>query len=131
MALVENGGDMLVHGRFGDLQVAADGYDTEVAVPSGSTHVDIHQDTDAQQIFYSLSGGASSWIPLPPAARPEHTASSYVIAVGSATKVYFRKARKIRQIATDPGLLAWGGADARERICDDCIGKISVVFNQN
>jgi len=128
MALVENGGDILVHGRFGALQVASDSYDTEVAVPTGATHAEVHQDTDAQQLFYSLDGSANTWIPLPPAARPEHTAGAYRIFLDTAAKIYFRKARKIRQIATDPSLAAWGGTDARERLCDDCIGKLTVTF---
>lgn len=130
MALVEKLGNVVVHGRFDGLQVLQDAYDTEVAAPAGSTHAEIHQETQFQRIFFSLDGAVNSWRPLPPGAR-DSGGTPFRVALGAATKIYLRKARQIRQLAADPGLAAWGGADARERVADDVIGKVTVTFTED
>jgi len=102
MAITEKLGNILVHGRFGGLQVAQDGFDTVVLAPASSTHAEIFQETQFQNIFYSLDGSANSWRPLPPGAKDE-TGSAFRVALGTATSIYFRKARQIRHITKRPG----------------------------
>jgi len=130
MALVEKLGNVIVHGRFDGLQVGQDAYDTEVAAPASSTHAEIHLETQFQRVFYSLTGGANTWRALPPGAKDEG-GSPFRVALGTATSIFFRKARKIRQIASNTSLAAWGGADAREKFCDDVIGKLTVTFTED
>lgn len=130
MALVEKLGNVIVHGRFDGLQVIQDAYDTQVLAPASSTHAEIHQETQFQKIFFSLDGSANSWKPLPPGAR-DSGGTAYRVALGGATSIFFRKARQIRQISFNTGLSAWGGADTRERIADDVIGKLTVTFTED
>jgi hypothetical protein len=103
MALVEKLGNVLVHGRFGDLQVGQDGFDTQVLAPASSTHAEVHQESQFQRIFYSLTGAATTLRPLPPGAKDEG-GSPFRVALGAATSIFFRKARQIRQISFRPGL---------------------------
>ena len=130
MALVEKLGNVLVHGRFDGLQVIQDAYDTEVLAPASSTHAEIHQETQFQRVFYSLTGAANSWRAMPPGAK-DSGGTPYRVALGTATSIFFRKARQIRQIAFNPSLDSWGGADTRERSCDDVIGKLTVTFTED
>lgn len=109
MALVEDSGDILIHGRFDGLQVPVDAVDTEVAIPTGATHAEVQQETQFQEIFYSITGLVDSWFVLPPGARdavgaPFRIALSGAAGVDPNRKIYFRKARKIRQISFRPSL---------------------------
>jgi len=135
MAVVEDQGNILVHGRFGALQVAVDGDDTEVAIPSGSTHAEIHQETQFQNILYSITGLVDSWFVLPPGPRDEADAPFRVALSGAAgvdpnRKIWFRKARQIRQITRRPSLIGHY-TDPRKDICDDVIGKLTVTFTED
>ena len=103
MALVEKLGNIAVHGRYGSLQVGEDASDTEVVAPASSTLAEIHQETQFQNIFYSLTGAADTWKPLPPGAKDEG-GSPFRVALGTATSVFFRKARQIRHITFRPGV---------------------------
>lgn len=98
----EDIGTVMVHGRFGSLQVADDAIDTEVTATAGATHAEIHQETQFQRIFYSLTGGSSTWKPLPPGAK-DSSGTAFRVALGTATSIYFRKARQIRHVSFRPG----------------------------
>jgi len=135
MAVIEDEGNVLVHGRFGPLQVALDAVDTEVAIPTGGTHAEIHQDTQFQEILYSITGLIDSWFVLPPGAKDERGSAFRVALSGAAgvdpnRKIYFRKSKKIRQISFRPALVGHY-ADSRDDICDDSIGKLTVTFTED
>ena len=104
MALTEAMGNLLVHGRFGGLQVVQDGYDMRVAVPVGATHVEIQQETQFQNILWSLTGGAGTWFSISPGAKDEGGSPFRVALIGTPAYVYFRKARQIRHISFRPGI---------------------------
>lgn len=125
----ENPGQISVRGRMGDLQVVNDAQDTTVVVPAACTKMEIHPYTPDQTIFYSTSGLASSWRPLPPPPR-FHSTSSYVIAVTAAATVYFRKAYNPRgDKSIHDGVTGALFPDARMAMADDKIAKLLVVFN--
>ena len=135
MAVIENEGEILVHGRFGLLQVALDAVDTEVAIPSGATHAEIHIESQFQETLYSITGLADSWYVLPPGAKDEGGSPFRVALSGAAgvdpnRKIYFRKSKKIRQISFRPSLVGHY-ADPRDDVCDDSIGKLTVTFTED
>lgn len=108
MAVIEDSGDILVHGRYGGLQVPVDAVDTEVAIPTGHTHAEVHLETQFQELLYSITGLIDSWFVLPPGAKdgkgsPFRIALSGAAGVDPNRKIYFRKAKKIRHVSFRPG----------------------------
>ena len=107
MAVIEDAGEIIVHGRFGGLQVPVDSLDTEVAIPTGATHAEVQQGTQFQEVLYSITGLVDSWFVLPPSAR-DSVGTSFRVALSGAAgvdpnrKIYFRKSRLIRQISFRP-----------------------------
>lgn len=109
MAVVEEQGELLVHGRFGGLQVPVDAVDTEVAIPTGSTHAEVHQESQFQGVLYSITGLIDSWFVLPPGAKDEGGTAFRIALSGAAgvdpnRKIWFRKSRKIRHISFRPSI---------------------------
>lgn len=125
---VESPGTVSVRGRFGSLQVVSDAQDTEIAVPAGSTHMELHFDEVYQPILYSLLGTANNWLPLKPRAHMGPT--QFRIALGAAAKVWFRKAYNGRMIQERVELIGYTGLpDARMNLSDDQIVSLVVTFH--
>lgn len=127
---VEAPGEISIRGRFGDLQVVADAQDVQIAVPVGSTHMDIHMRTFYQPLFFSLTGLASSWQTIK---EPGHSIGTpFHVALGGAVNVYFRKAYNPRSLSIREDLTGLAAfPDPRMERADDVIGTAVIVFTQD
>lgn len=125
----ETAGQISVRGRMGNLQVVSDAQDTTVpVVPAAATKAEVHSHSPDQNILYSLTGGANTWITLPPSSR-FHATGPYRFMLNGAVNLYFRKAYNPRgDKSIHDGVTGALFPDARMAMADDKIAKVLVTF---
>ncbi len=128
---VEVEGTVTIHGNPDvNMQAALDlTFDTEVTVPAGATHIELHRGSAPwQRIFWSLTGAVNEWFPLQPPSRLP--LGPLRVALAGATKYYLRKPYNPRSFSERKDVEVVYPSDIRGK-ADDRIIEVVVSFTQD
>jgi len=127
---VEVEGTVSVHGNPDvNMQAAVNlTYDTEVTIPAGATHVEVHRGSAPwQRMWWSFTGLANEWFPIQEPSRLPM--GPLRVALAGATKFYLRKPYNPRHLEERKDLIPVY-SDLRGK-ADDRIVEIVVTFTQD
>jgi hypothetical protein len=128
---VEVEGTVTVHGNPEvDMQAALDlTFDTEVTVPAGATHAEVHRGSAPwQRLWWSVTGLPGEWNPIQEPSR--YPMGPLRIAMGPATDFYLRKPYNPRTFSSRTDMAALYPGDIRGQ-ADDRVVEIVVSFTQD
>ena len=127
---VEVEGTVTIHGNVDvDMQAAVNlTYDTEVTIPAGATHAEIHRGSAPwQRIWWSFTGLVNEWYPIQAPSRLPM--GPLRVALAAATKFYLRKPYNPRHLSERKDVAAIY-SDLRGK-ADDRLIEIVVSFTQD
>jgi len=129
---VEVEGTVSIHGNPDvSMQAALNAtYDTEVTIPGGATHVEIHRGSAVwQRIWWSFTGALNDWNAIQAPSRLPM--GPLRIALAGAVKFYLRKPYNPRSLSERKDLeVVYPSPDIRG-MADDRIIEIVVTFTQD
>jgi len=129
---VEVEGTVTIHGNPNvNMQAAVNlTYDTEVTIPAGATHVEIHRGSAPwQRIWWSFTGALDEWYPIQAPSRLPM--GPLRIALAGATKFYLRKPYNPRSLSMRKDVEAVYPAPDIRGMADDRLIEIVATFTQD
>lgn len=129
---VEVEGTVTIHGNPNvNMQAAVNlTYDTEVTIPAGATHVEVHRGSAPwQRIWWSFTGALNGWYPLQAPSRIPM--GPLRVALAGAVKFYLRKPYNPRSLSVRKDVEAIYPAPDIRGMADDRLIEIVATFTQD